>query len=90
MHAAGGEQALADDLVEQLLGVVVELSRLGPLEDRGELPLQVPGVEKELPVDVAAQRLQLRLDDAAAEERRLGQVVEGHAVPVLQGSGVRE
>ena len=63
VDAARGEQAVPDDLVEQLLRVVVELARLRPVEDRRELALQLPGVEEELPVDVLAQRLERRLDE---------------------------
>ena len=59
------KRAVADDLVEQLLRVVVQLARLGPLEDRRELALQLPRVEEELPVDVLAQRREVGLDDAA-------------------------
>src|SRR5579885_2681151 len=42
VHPAGTERAVARDLVEDGAGVVVELPRLRPLEDRRELPLQVP------------------------------------------------
>ncbi len=42
-----------DDLVELGERVVVELARGRMLEDRREAALQVPGVEEELPVDVA-------------------------------------
>ena len=56
--------------------VVVELARLRPLEDRRELALQLPGVEEELPVDVAARALEVGLDVARPGERRRRQVVE--------------
>ena len=58
-HAVGGQPPLVDDLVEHRLGVVVELARRlagrGAVEDVGERPLHLPGVEERLPVDVAAQ-----------------------------------
>ena len=66
VDTARGEQAVANDLVELLERVVVELARLGSLEDRRELPLQLPGIEEELPVDVLAQRLERRLDERGA------------------------
>ena len=53
------QPALLDDLVEHLLGVVVELAGglacHGVVEDVGEGPLHLPGVEERLPVDVATQ-----------------------------------
>ena len=65
VDAARGEQLVADDLVEQLLRVVVELARGGLLEDRGELALQLPRVEEELPVDVVDELRDARLDGRA-------------------------
>src|SRR5207248_8273536 len=50
--AAGDEELLVDDPVEQPLRVVVELPRRRLVEDLRELALQLPGVEEELPVDV--------------------------------------
>src|SRR5581483_4303505 len=49
VDAARVQRALADDLVQGLDRVVVELSRLRAVEDRRKLALQVPGVEEELP-----------------------------------------
>ena len=54
-----------DDLVERGERVVVELARRRMVEDRRELPLQVPGVEEELPVDVRDELGELRLDRRA-------------------------
>src|SRR5207253_2307524 len=59
-----------------------QLARGRLLEDGGELPLQLPRVEEELPVDVFAQRRELRLDDPCAGERRRGQVVERQLLTV--------
>src|SRR5207253_12179 len=82
VDAPGGERALAEDLLELLLCVVVELARGRLLEDRRELALQLPGVEEELPVDVAHElrRLDGALPDAG--EGRDREVVEGDAVTV--------
>src|SRR4029077_11807430 len=90
VDAACRQQRVADDLVEQLLRVAVQLARLGPLQDRRELALQVPGVEEELPVDVAPKRLQLWLDEARTQERRLREVVERDPLPVLERPLVRK
>src|SRR5580765_584442 len=49
VDAASLERSVAHDLVQQLLGLVVELLRRRLLEERGELALHLPGVEEELP-----------------------------------------
>ena len=51
VDAMSAEQPVADDLVQLRDGVVVELPRRRLLENRRELPLQLPGMEEELPVD---------------------------------------
>jgi hypothetical protein len=90
VDAARGQQPVADDLVEQLERVVVELARRGLLENRGKLSLQLPGVEEELPVDVLAQRLQRGLDEAHSRESRRREIVELDAMPVLARLGDRQ
>src|SRR5439155_12815618 len=67
------------DLVEEREPVVVELARLRPLQDRRKAPLQLPGVEEELPVDKGTQCYEVWLDRARAGERRSGDVLEGDA-----------
>src|SRR6266540_2075316 len=83
VDAARGEQPAGDDLAEQLERVVVEVPRRRLLENRRELPLQLPGVEEELPVDELAQRLERRLGEAHAGERRGDDVLELDAMPVF-------
>jgi hypothetical protein len=84
---ARDEQTLVDDPVEQALRVVEQLPRRRLLQDRRELPLQLPGVEEELPVDVLPQRCEIGLDETAARELGLRQVVELHALPILARPG---
>ena len=55
VHPSALQQVVADDLVEELAGVVVQLARGRVVEDRREAALQVPGVEEERPVDVAQE-----------------------------------
>src|SRR5262249_51756076 len=64
------------DLVEELLRVLPELARRRLVEELRVLPLQLPRVEEELPVDVFAQRLELGLHHAHAGELRRRQVAE--------------
>ena len=82
VHPAADQQAVTRDLAQQRLRVVIELASLRTLEDRGELPLQLPGVEEELPVDDIAQGQQVGLDEANALERRGGHVVERQPMAV--------
>ena len=74
------QPAFGLDLGQQLLGVAEQLARRGAvrgaLEDGGELSLQLPRVKEECPVDVLAQRGELRLDDPRSGERRCREVVE--------------
>src|SRR4029079_10817954 len=67
-----------------------ELARCGRLEYRRELPLQLPGVEEELPVDVVAQRRQVGLDDTRARELGYVKVGERDTLPVRPRLGERE
>ena len=80
VHAASLQELLVDDLTEQLLRVVVELTGGRLVEDRGELPLQLPGVEEELPIDVLNERRERRLEHLRAKQRRLRQVFERNAL----------
>ena len=57
---------VTNDLVEERLRVVPELARGGLVEDLRELPLQLPRVEEELPVDVVAERGEIGLHLAPA------------------------
>src|SRR5204863_56997 len=71
---------LAHDPVEQLLAVREELARRRAeariFEDRGVLPLQLPHVEEERPVDGGDERLErLPVDAAQAEERGASEVL---------------
>ena len=79
VHAAGDEELLGDDPIEQGVRRLEQVARgralLRMLEDRRIPPLQVPGVEEERPVDVAAELGERRLDEARADERRHREVV---------------
>ena len=90
VDALGAEEAVADDLVELLHGVVVELARRGLLQDRRELPLQLPGVEEELPVDERPQLLQGRCNRPRAGERGHRQLVVGERLAVRAGRVERQ
>ena len=83
VDAPRGEQPVADNLVEQLLRVVVQLARSRLLEDRRVAPLELPRVEEELPVDV----LEGRLEHPHAGERGHRQLVERDAL-VVRARGV--
>src|SRR5207248_7372216 len=83
VDASRGKELPVDDLVEQLLGVVPQLARGRLLEDRGELALQLPRIEEELPVDVFAKRFERRLDEPHTGELRRRKLVEGDALAVL-------
>src|SRR6476660_9455777 len=67
------QPTLGLDLLQKLLGVAEELARRGAmrwaLEDRRELPLQLPRMEEEGPVDVQTELRQRWLDHAHAGER---------------------
>src|SRR5207249_5902892 len=75
------------DLLEQLFGVAEKLACGGAVggavQDGGELPLQLPRVEEEGPVDVLAQLRQLRLDHPRAGEWRRRQVIEPERPPLV-------
>ena len=79
VHAPCLQELAGDDLVQELVCVLVELAgRLADdrvVQDLGEAPLQLPGVEEESPVDVLAQDRQRRLHDAEARERGRRQVL---------------
>ena len=83
VDAAGGQPLLGDDLVEHLLGVVVELARRlaagRAVEDVGELALHLPGVEERLPVDVA--RAARRCRSRRGRARRAGGAAAGCSRP---------
>ena len=81
VHAA----RLQLDSLQQRERVVVELARRRLVEDRRELPLQLPRVEEELPIDIGTQRLDVHLELAHAREQRHRQVAERDALPVLAG-----
>src|SRR2546428_523406 len=83
VDAARGDELPVDDLVEQLLRVVPELACGRLLEDRRKLPLQLPGVEEELPVDVLPQRLERGLHEAHACELGRREIVESDALAVF-------
>src|SRR5205823_14344592 len=83
VDAARGDELPVDDLVEQLLRVVPELTRGRLLEDRRELPLQLPRMEEELPVAVLAQRLERRLHDADTGELWRCELVEPDPLAIL-------
>ena len=88
------QQALRLDLAQQLLRVTEQLARRGALrravEDCRVLALELPRVEEERPVDVLAQRFEIRLDGARACERRLWQRVEINPPPAFPGSVERQ
>ena len=69
VDAARAEQAVLDDLVEQLVRAVEQVARrlalLGIVEDRRIATAELPGVEEERPVDVAAQLADRCLDRPA-------------------------
>ena len=72
-HAAGREPAAFDQALEHALAVGVHAHGLGAddlvLQDRGERPGQVPGLEERAPVDVLGQLGQVEvLEHAAADE----------------------
>src|SRR5205823_2435743 len=76
--------------IQERNSVVVELARSRLLEDRRELPFQLPRVEEELPVDVVAQRCAVDVDFACAEEWWDGHVVECDSLFVLTRGGERK
>ena len=90
VDTAGLERPGRDDLAEEHLRVVVELAGGRVLEDGGELPLQVPRVEEELPVDERHELGHRRRDLAAPGERRRRQVVEPQVGPVRARGVERE
>ena len=84
VHAAGGEQFLGDDLVEQPPGVVEQLASFAAdvriVENSRILALQFPGEEKRRPIDERNQFLQRQVfDHAAAGE---GRRVDLHRGPI--------
>ena len=79
VDAAGGDQLLRDDLVEQGVGFGVDLlclrSVFRVLEDAGVNAFESPGVEEGRPVDEVAQGGQGKvIQRAYAGERRRGDV----------------
>src|SRR5207302_2502587 len=81
--AARLQRSVADDLLQDGLRVVVELTGGRLVEDGRELSFQLPGVEEELPVDVLPEGRELRLGDLRAREGRLQQLVERDAFPIF-------
>src|SRR5205807_6276888 len=94
VDAACLEPAVGLDLVEQLLRVAEELARgsalRGAVQDRRVLALQLPGVEEEGPVDVLAERSELRLDHLPARKGRLGKLAEWQQQALRARFGQRE
>jgi len=88
--ASWPEQLSVEDLAQERLRVVVELAGGRLVQDRGELSLELPGVEEELPVDEAADRLQIGFDRARAGEGRDGNVAEVDVLAVRAGVLDRE
>src|SRR5206468_4485780 len=82
VDAARLQRAVAHDLVQKGLRVVVELARCRLLEDPRELSFQLPGMEEELPVDVLTERRELRFDGPHAGEGCGWQLAERNALLV--------
>src|SRR5215472_4189086 len=82
VYAVGAQLPAIDDLVEEGIRIVEQLSGRRLLQDRGVLALQLPGQEEELPVDELAQPAQVRLEEPRPGERWHRQVVEAEPLPV--------
>src|SRR5205085_5844690 len=72
--------SVPQNLRQQRLGVVVELTRGGLGEDPRKFAFQLPRVEEELPVDVVAQGGEVGLHDLRAREGRSRELVEWNAL----------
>ena len=75
VHAAGLKAPLGNDAIEQMEGILVELTGLGSdhhvIEDRRKLSLQFPGLEEGRPIDVGNEfRKRYRVEAADSQKRR--------------------
>ena len=94
-HAARGQPALADDLLEHAPRVRVQIARLladhRVGEDVRELAGELPGVEERHPVDVARQVFErVVVEDAHAEEARHRRHVRVPAAVEAVGARLRD
>ena len=81
-HGIGGEPAAFDEFFQHGLAVGIDLGRLHTddlvLENGGERPGQVPGLEERAPVDELGQLGQVEiLEHATSQELRFGRRVAG-------------